>query len=600
MSVLALFLLAVLVLVALGDRVMSWIGPPRSLAERLGLGLAAGLGILMVSFFILAAAGLASSASAAALLGGFLAVSWRNVRPLLRRLAGEARKLERPRTPEGWAALGAAAFAALGGLMALAPPTGMDAGILHFAFPKVILQEGGLPLREDFASSHSIGFTLVYAFGMALGGEILAKLLGYAAAGAAILLSAAVGERLRVGAGPWAALALCATPLVSAHLGYEYLEIPALAFALAGTLGLLRFAEGEGPAWAVTAAVGAGLVVHAKSSAFAAAVLAPAAMVLVWRRGGPGRGATLTACAAGFALGAGLWGLWWGFIFAPSQGASAVAFLRDEVPVRPGALELARAAVRTLIVLVTTGTYWSESCGPLLVACAAGAVVFRAWGAFNRLVPLWGLSVLAHVAVLAAASPAQILEPGFQGRYAGPALVGFGAPAAGAFIRWARARGGALGAATTAAAILLAAPLFAVKAVRTAVAVPAALGLESRSSYLTRKIESFAACERLNNLPRADVRVLYMGYRPYYLDRPYVRCLDGTHAAFFRDVRDREDFLHKLRREKITHVLVERPRLPQAEWLGPPEEFFTRSPFREVGRWTHPGGHWVLVSEFEP
>jgi hypothetical protein len=596
----ALFLPVFLVLLGLGDRAVSALGPPRSMVERLGLALAAGLGILMVSFFVLAAADLASTASAAALLGIFLALSRKNFRPLLLRLAGNVRPPERPRTPEGWAILGAAAFAALGGLMALAPPTGMDAGVLHFALPKVLLQEGGLPLREDMATPRSIGFTMVYAFGMALGGEILAKLLGYAAGLAAILLGAAIGERLRPGAGPWAALSLSATPFVSSHLGYEYLEIPALAFTLAGTLCLLRYARGEGPAWAVAACVGAGLAIQAKSSAFAAAVIAPAAMVLVARRGGPGRGATLAAGAASFAVTAGLWGLWWSFAFVPAQGGSAAAFVRDEVLSRPDALELARAALRTLGVLVTAGAYWSESCGPLIVACAAGAVAFRRYGTSNPLVPLLGLSVLAHVAVLAAASPNQILEPWFQGRYTAPAVIGFGAPAAGAFIRWARGRGGALGAALTVAAIALAAPLLAVKAARTAVAIPAALGLESRSSYLSRKIESFAACEFLNGLPRADVRVLYMGYRPYYLDRPYIRCVDGTMGPFFLGVRDSGDFFRKLRSERVTHVLFERPRLAQADWLGDPRRFFTSPPFREVGRWESPGGHWVIVSEFEP
>jgi hypothetical protein len=596
----ALFLPVLLAVLSLGDRVASALGPPRSLTERLGLGLAAGLGILMISFFLLAVAGLASTVSAVVLFGIFLALSWSNVRPLLLRLVGGARGLERPYTADGWAAWGAAAFAALGGLMALAPPTGMDAGILHFALPKVLLQEGRLPLREDMATPRSIGFTMVYAFGMALGGEILAKLLGYASGVAAILLGAAAGERVRPGAGPWAALALVSTPFVSSHLGYEYLEIPALSFTLAGTLCLLRYAGGEGSAWAVAAAVGAGLAVFAKSSAFAAATIVPVALALVWRRRDPRRWATLAACAAGFAATAGLWGLWWSFVFVPAQGGTAAAFLRDEVLSRPGAAELGWAALRTLGVLVTAGTYWSESCGPLIVAGAAGAVLFRKYGAPSALVPLLALSVLVHIAVLAAASPVQILEPWFQGRYAAPALIGFGAPAAGAFIHWARGRGGLLGAAVTIAAVAVAVPMLGVKAARTAVAVPAALGLEDRSSYLSRKVESFAACAWVNGLPRSDVRVLYMGYRPYYLDRPYIRCLDGTYAPFFRDIRSREDFLRKLRSERVTHVLFERPRMPQAGWLGDPRRFFTSPPFREVGRWEHPGGHWVLVSEFEP
>jgi hypothetical protein len=213
---------------------------------------------------------------------------------------------------------------------------------------------------------------------------------------------------------------------------------------------------------------------------------------------------------------------------------------------------------------------------------------------------LFLLGIAVHLGVLAVLAPAYLLDAGFQGRYAAPAVVGLGVPLAAAFASWARGRGGALGRVVTVAMLLPAFPLLALKAGKAAVAAPAAIGAESRSAYLSKKVETFAACEAVARIERPDVKVLFMGFRPYYLDRPFVHALDGTHAPFFRDVRGLEDFVRKLRAQRITHVLHEPQRFDQAPWIRDPQSVLTSPPFREVARWPHRDGKSILLVEVLP
>src|SRR6185503_1892131 len=104
-------------------------------------------------------------------------------------------------------------FLAGGLVIALAPPTGMDTGIYHFTIPKVILQNRGLVLRDDLWIHKWGGFYMVYVLGMALGGEIVAKLLAFAMAMAWVGLCSGVAERLRAGTGRVAAFILLSTPV---------------------------------------------------------------------------------------------------------------------------------------------------------------------------------------------------------------------------------------------------------------------------------------------------------------------------------------------------------------------------------------------------
>jgi hypothetical protein len=486
-------------------------------------------------------------------------------------------------------------FLAGGLVMALAPPTGMDTGIYHFTIPKVILQNQGLVPRDDLWIHKSGGFYMIYVLGMALGGEIAAKLLAFAMALAGVGLCASVSERLRSGTGPAAMFILLSTPLSAGYLGYEYLELPVLSYVLAAFLALLRASEGR--VWTVLACGLSGLALSTKPSAFAAGVLVPAALGWMLAREGRRGLGTAVASLALFALSAGFWSLWnygttgaLGYRYpgmslgAPDEGGAAIG---------PGYLGL----IRQLGDLATLGVYWTDSAGPLIVAGLAGFALFL-WKREARLaVLLCAASVVGYLGVLALLAPAYLFT-GFGARYLAPCVVGFGGPAAAQFVGWVRERPGPLRSAIVLALLLPAAPLLFLKAGKAAVAAPAAVGLESRSSYLGKKIETFAACEVLNKLPEPDVKVLFAGVRPYYLDRPFIWIPYLGSSSLLQGLKTREEVIRRLRERGITHVLVEPGGLHSAPFVE--TDVLPAAPFREIGRWPWKYDQWVRLYAVEP
>src|SRR6185503_8061997 len=165
------------------------------------------------------------------------------------------------------------------------------------------------------------------------------------------------------------------------------------------------------------------------------------------------------------------------------------------------------------------------------------------------------------------------------------------------FVGWARERPGLLRSALLVALVLPAAPLLFLKAGKAAVATPAALGLESRSAYLGKKIETFAACEVLNRLPDPDVKVLFAGVRPYYLDRPFIWVPYVGAVPFLQGVNSREDFVRRLRERGITHVVHEPGGLRMAPFLE--SDALSGTPFREIGRWPWKVDQWVRLYAVE-
>jgi hypothetical protein len=485
------------------------------------------------------------------------------------------------------------AFLGTGLLMALAPPTGMDTGVYHFTVPKVIVQSGGLVPREDIWIHKSGGFYMVYAFGMALGGEILAKLLGYAMAIAGVGLCAAVSDRLRAGSGRIAAFILLSTPLSVGYLGYEYLELPILTCVLASFLCMLRGPEGR--AWTLLACAFAGLGFSAKSSAFPIAILVPFAaggMILRERRIGAAAGAA--AALAVFAVTAGFWSAWnYGTTGSFVHRYPGFALTPDELDVPP---TFWSGAAKFLGMLTTAGEYWPDSAGPFVLAGVAGfGVYLRRDGR-----PLPAVLLAGSLALYGAASilsPAQMFS-GFGVRYFSPCLVGFGAPVAAQFASWVRQQPGLLRAGVLTALLLPAAPLLGLKAGKAAVAAPAALGLESRSAYLRKKIETFPACEMVNELPPSQaVKVLFVAVRPYYLDRPFVWIPYYGELSFLREVRGREGVLRWARGQGITHVIYE-PAPTRDKLFQDPDVLFA-APFREIRRWPWKQNEWVRLYELE-
>lgn len=562
-------------------------------AERFGMAMALSLGACTLLVFLLAALQILSVATLLAVVGLMAVAAGRDlggtIGALVRGLGGlRLRKAWRPRASlEWWAGAVTALFLTLSFVFALAPPTGMDAGVYHFTIPKVILQAGGLESRDDIFIHKSGGFYMVYVLGMGLGGDILAKLMGFAAAAAGTFLVGAVSHRLCAGSMPVSILVATASPISAGFMGTEYLELPILMYLAAATLALLRHIDG-GPAWgAVAASLLAGWALSAKPSAFPSILVMMVAWARLLPRGDRGSWATLLVGMGGGLLTGGFWSLWnlasIGHLFHRYPGS---AF--DAAPMAAGgALPLLSGVLKTLASLATSGAYWTESAGPFIIASVAGFAAFL-WASARKPAFLLLLgSVAFYIGALAALAPAYLWTDN-HGRYLAPSLICFGAPVAAQFVSWARARERFFRTAVVGALFLPALPLLALKAGKAFVAAPAALGFESRSSYLSKKIETYPACEFLNRAPAGPkTKVLFVGLRPYYLDVPFVHAGGGM-ESFWTGLSGREELVRRVRDLGITHVLEERTR-----WAG--ESRFNGAPFREVGRWDR--GHGVFVYE---
>lgn len=432
------------------------------------IGLAAGAWLLAA--FALARAGWATPAAFWILLAAQTAAAIPRLRAL------------RPRRPRGADSLALAALAAMTVLAALAPPTGMDTGSYHYAEPVRWLRLGGLP-DDGAAGTLQIGLMhFGYLAAFALEGE---RLAGLFSAGAAIVAALALARACETLAPGSRAGLLAAGPMLWIYGGTGYIE-PAVA--MFGALALLMAAERR----TVSAALFLGLAVGVKATA---AALLPMA-ILLWP--GPRRGwavlAFLAAAVPRYTL-----------AFGPADRWA----MSDELFVSMAGWPIWRLLGRFAHSVLVVGEYWPDTVGPAIVFFALLARRRSLW------LPAAGLLIL-----LAGAWHTGRAFIGIEvnGRYAAPILLVLGAwPAAVGLVRL-RARAPRLAAAALWIPLLLTLPL---KAGKTAVAAPAALGIESRDDYLSKKIESYPVTRTVNGIPGA--RVVFAGLRPYYLEVPYVR-----------------------------------------------------------------------------
>jgi hypothetical protein len=134
---------------------------------------------------------------------------------------------------------------------ALAPETEYDALWYHLELPRQWLQQGGPVDRiEDYVSLYPLTWELVFGVGLALGGDVAARLLHFACLPLIAIILFEATKRFGAGS-PWVACALFATvPTVIWQASTAYVD---LALALHLTLALyalLRYATGSGPAFA--------------------------------------------------------------------------------------------------------------------------------------------------------------------------------------------------------------------------------------------------------------------------------------------------------------------------------------------------------------
>ena len=588
------FILVALVFWSFGDRLSRWARlRTESAAGRFAFSSALSYGALTLLMFVLAVFRLVSFASCLGLLAAMAALSLpdlrANVMQLLQAIRQTAwkRLLWPGRDWEAWAVWLSGAIVVLGALQALAPVTGMDAGRMHFAAPKIMLGEHGLSARPEVWFHRTGGFYLVYLFGFALQGEALAKLLSFGVSPLALLLAASASHRLAPGSGRKAAAAVALTPLFTGFTGYEYLELPILMYVLAAFLAFHRYRTEGGWGWAIAAATLSGFALGVKITAFPVLVFIIPLVLEAVRREGRKAALPILLGALGFSIAAGFWPIWNRLTIGSFVHHDYLNVSWTDTPKAGLESRWIAGIFFALGSLATTSEYWIDSAGPFVLASLFGVVFFRVPKEYRLPSLLIAGAVTFYLAVLAIQMPFYLWIDG-HARYLGPFLLGFGALAAGPFLAWVEPRSRLLRACLIVGLLLPAAPLLALKAGKAAVAAPAAFGLESRSHYLAKKIETFEACEILNKLPDPDVKVLFIAQRPYYLDRPMMP------EQFWLGLGNREDLLLRIRKLGTTHVLVE----PDAwgDWFGQQSEaVFGSAPFREIGRWPWKQNRWVRL-----
>jgi len=591
------FVLLALVFWSFGDRISGWARlRVENAGGRFALSAALSYGAVTLAVFLLATLRAVTFLTCAGVVVAMAAISFRELRSnaaaLLQGLKGvEWKGVLWPRGGwQAWAVWLSGLIVLLGLVQALAPVTGMDTGRMHFAAVKIMLGEHGLSPRPEVWFHRTGGFYMVYLFGMALQGEALAKLLSFGVSPLALLLVAQGSERLRAGTGRIAAAGLALTPLFTGFTGYEYLELPVLMYLLAAFLAFERYRTEGGLGWAVAAAALTGFAVGVKVTAFPVLVFLIPLLLAALRREGSRAVLTVGAGALAFFIPAGFWAVWnWA-----TTGSFAYTYLDGATPDDP----IVQLGYRRLPgfffilgSLVTTSEYWIDSAGPWVIAALGGLCLFRVPRESRRPALLVLGAVLFYAAVLEVRLPAYLFVDA-HARYLGPCLLGFGTLAAAPFFSWAQGGAPWLRAVLAAALLLPAAPLVALKAGKAVVAAPAAFGLESRSHYLSKKIETFEACEVLNALPDQDVKVLFLAQRPYYLDRPMV------FETFWTGLRNREDFVRRIREMNVTHVLFE-PELIPFPWFKDVDGIFKAPMFREMGRWPWKQRDWVRLYAVE-
>lgn len=576
-----IFALIVFIFWSFGSRLLSWAKLDLEEPGKLALGVAASYGAVTLFVFTLAVFRGVTVISCLLLLTAMAAVSFPQLRSngiiLTRTVRGlDWRSILVPRGSwESWAAWIAVVILLLGFVQAMAPATGIDTGRIHFTAVKMMIREHGLSPGPELWFHRTGGFHLVYLFGMTLQGEALAKLLAFGVSPTVLLLAAAASTRLKPGSGRIAAFIVAVSPLFTSFTGYEFLELPVLMYLLAAFLSLQGYQAAGGAGWAASAGAFVGLALSVKVSAFPVVLLLPPMLLAAVRRDRGRSYVPLMAGALAICVTGGFWPLW----NRLTTGSYLYSGYLESVPqdVSGSTPTVAQGILAALRSVLLTSEYWSDSAGPLVIVAVAGVVVLGGPPASRLPAFLFLVSVPFYLVVIAFRAR-YYFQTDSHARYLGPFLLAFGALSAGPLLVWGQTGPRYLRTVLIWAALIPALPLLILKAGKTAVAAPAAIGLESRSHYLSKKIETFQACEILNALPDLSVKVLFLAQRPYYLDRPMAP------EVFWQGVRNRDDLLRRIQETRVTHVLYE-PETSRISWLQDPDAVFGGPPFREMKRW---------------
>ena len=463
-------------------------------------------------------------------------------------------------------------------ISALAPNTNWDAGVAHLALPSDYARDGAIGLREGNVYSayphllHSLYTFLYYG-----SGETAVTLLSWLFGPLACLALFALGKRVESRECGFIAAAILATsPIYFDQVGTASIDVPFAGVAAASLCCLYAWHDERRPRWLLLAAFLAGSACGIRHTGYLVSFLMTVGILFV----SPERRVKHALLFAGVAaLAAGPWMLRSALLVGnplypflsglfPVHGLLTVpttnTALAEHTSIQAsGLLDLLRFPW-DLIMHPDRYDGWAKSPGGLVLLLGPpgfflGARKARLLGAF---------SIAGGVVFFYFQRLARYMLPFFT-----PMMVLAGVAAC----RLERLR-------RPIAALLIFTFIFGLTlgAASVSFKVPAALRLESREDYLTRRVERYTAFQWVNeNLPK-DATVLTFDPRGYFIDRP-------TYQNF-----------------EILQVLRPLPIAEQANWLIDrgidyvfyPVAYFDESPsFRENG-YIDDLARWQAAPEF--
>jgi len=437
-----------------------------------------------------------------------------------------------------------AASALAGAVGCLAPETGWDTGVYHFAMARMRAEQGGMVVRPDVPHGYRpASLESLHAIGFVLNGEALASLINESFYFAGLALARFWGLRLAgQRGGLFAALAWLSSITYVLRMDGGDVEVAQAVYLGVTLLALLKIRDGGGGGWRGLAGGALGMLAGMKYASLWAVIVVAAAWIAVRLRD---RTALRHLLTDGLVIG------------LLSVVIACPCYVRNKL---------------------TMGSFFY----PYLASTAAGGgVVPAVEGAGRALVTALGMDVLILLGALALfdrrlardrwaglVSVAMVflyLRQSGWGlanitnvlRYSSPGwlpLLVF----AGAGVAWAVERGGLPRLLALVGLILGVGAGQGVLAARNFPKIPAALGLVSRDAYLAARVNTYGAIRQAEaDLPTGK-RILLIEERVYYCRAPFLAASDIQSVVDFDRIDSVDALRSFLAAESIGAIVVNR------------------------------------------
>jgi hypothetical protein len=584
-----------------GRTVLRWLrAEPESTVSEIAFSTGLGLGILAYLVLALGLLGILSSVSIAVTLAALAILGLASLTSGRHREPHTANAGPEPREP--WRPIEVCLLVVLvgGGLLTLigvvAPPVADDWDGLayHLADPKLYLEHGRIyPIWFESHSNFPFTVEMLYTVGLALKSVSLAKAFSWilweiGAAGVYGLTRTLAREASSRCAGLVAAVAFAATPIILWEATSSYIDVAACAFLVLSIHALLLWRRSDVWGWLVASGVFSGWALGTKMT-----LAVPVALLIacsLWWCKGPGRRRVACALAlTGVALAvASPWYIksyaWTGNPVYPfyysifdgknwsAENEAAYKAQQSGFGIKDrGPLQFVRTPWEASIA---PQVYYDKvSSNPWVIYLFSLGIVFLVslpiLGAGLR----WERETFGLLAILALSFAAWFAQVQYL-RYLVP-LVGLAAALVGASAARLSGRGQAVRATLSLFAwFVVAMSLLHVGLIARFVSLDrlsVVMGRQSQSDYLESHLAMFPMVEFINRELPPDAKVImYHEVFGLYLDRAYMWGNPQHHTLIPYDTfKTVDELLRGLRKEDVTHVLVNERFMPDYESAEP-------------------------------